>query len=219
MLNRDGDDQGGEAMDRPVPRSRSRANIERRVVEAALELAARGGFEAVRQREVAERAGVALGTLYKRFASKEELLVGVLEVESKKLASRLERDPPQGATPLERVRSHFAIATYYLVRKPPVGRAILRAVTSGGKVSDRMQAYQAQQLGQVVDALRPKTSRDEPPHGDTLSETDAVSVATILLQVWFAALVGWSGGLFDPDGVVEQVSIAAKLVLAGLRAT
>lgn len=199
----------------PLVRPRRGSNVERRVLDAALELAAHGGFEAVRQREVADRAGVALGTLYKRFRSKDELLIGVLEVESRKLASRLEREPPAGATSLERVTSYFALATYYLVRKPRLGRAILRAVTSGGHVSERMMTYHAHQMGHVVATLR---ARDPlaTGGGELTSDEDCILVATILLQVWFAALVGWSGGIFDSEGVVEQVRVAARVVLRGL---
>jgi AcrR family transcriptional regulator len=206
-----------DSMDLPKGRTSAHVrprglSVERRVLDAALELAARGGFEAVRQREVAERAGVALATLYKRFRSKDELLIGVLEVESQKLASRLEREPPAGTTSLERVTSYFSLATYYLVRKPRLGRAILRAVTSGGNVSERMMVYHARQMGHVLGALR------EPQSEGSSVSTDAehVLVATILLQVWFSALVGWSGGLFDAEGIVEQVRVAARVVLLGV---
>ena len=57
---------------------RAREDRGRRILKVAVELAERGGFDAVRQREVAAQAGVALGTLYKRFASKEELLMAAL---------------------------------------------------------------------------------------------------------------------------------------------
>src|SRR5262245_25646057 len=50
----------------------------RRIVDTAIELAEKGGFEAVRLRDVAAQAGVALGTLYRRFRSKEELLLAAL---------------------------------------------------------------------------------------------------------------------------------------------
>lgn len=195
----------------PLKRTVRGEDVERRVLDAALELASQGGFDAVRQREVAERAGVALGTLYKRFHSKDELLLGVLELESQKLATRLEREPPAGDTPLDRVTSHFTIATHYVVRKPRLGRAILRAVTSGDKVSGRVMAYHARQLRHAVDAL---VGRDGGG-SDGYSEEDALVVAPILLQVWFAALVGWSGELFDADSVVEQVRTAARLLLLG----
>ena len=38
-------------------------------------LAEQGGFDAVKLRDVAEASGVALGTLYKYFRSKEEILL------------------------------------------------------------------------------------------------------------------------------------------------
>ncbi len=53
----------------------------RRIVESAVELAEKGGFEAVRLRDVASHAGVALGTLYRRFRSKEDLLLAALELQ------------------------------------------------------------------------------------------------------------------------------------------
>ena len=44
------------------------------ILDAAAELAAHGGFDEVRLRDVAAKAGVALATLYKRFPSKEAAL-------------------------------------------------------------------------------------------------------------------------------------------------
>ena len=45
-----------------------------RVLEAAIELASEGGYDAVQMRDVATRAQVALGTIYRYFSSKDELL-------------------------------------------------------------------------------------------------------------------------------------------------
>ena len=50
-----------------------------RILGVAFELAEEGGFDAVRLRDVADQAGVALGTLYSRFSSKEEMLVAALD--------------------------------------------------------------------------------------------------------------------------------------------
>ena len=51
-----------------------------RIIDATVELADEGGFEAVRLRDVASASGVALGTVYRNFTSKEDLLVGVAHV-------------------------------------------------------------------------------------------------------------------------------------------
>lgn len=50
----------------------------RRILDATIELASLGGFDAVQMRSVAERADVALGTLYRYFPSKIHLLVSAL---------------------------------------------------------------------------------------------------------------------------------------------
>src|SRR3954453_13129041 len=65
----------------------------RRILKAAAELATEGGFYAVQMREVAERADVALGTLYRYFPSKIHLLVSVLADEMEALPSRLSVPP------------------------------------------------------------------------------------------------------------------------------
>src|SRR4030088_3494685 len=50
----------------------------KRILDATLALASKGGYEAVQMRAVAERADVALGTLYRYFPSKGHLLVSAL---------------------------------------------------------------------------------------------------------------------------------------------
>ena len=49
-----------------------------RILDVAVNLAEAGGFENVRQRDVADQAGIALGTLYKSFLSKEHILSAAL---------------------------------------------------------------------------------------------------------------------------------------------
>ena len=50
----------------------------RRILDATIALASKGGFDAVQMRAVAEQADVALGTLYRYFPSKIHLLVSAL---------------------------------------------------------------------------------------------------------------------------------------------
>jgi hypothetical protein len=42
------------------------------------------------------------------------------------------------------------------------------------------------------------------------------NVSFLLQQVWFASLVGWSSGLHSRKKVVEQMRIAAELLLRGM---
>ena len=63
----------------------------KRILDATLALASKGGYDAVQMRAVAERADVALGTLYRYFPSKIHLLVGALTEEMDQIQDKLDR--------------------------------------------------------------------------------------------------------------------------------
>src|SRR3982751_6791851 len=86
--------------DRSSPAQRERR---RRILEAATTLAAKGGFEQVQMRAVAEHADVALGTLYRYFPSKIHLLVSALHREFERSEIALRDKPVDGDTTAERV--------------------------------------------------------------------------------------------------------------------
>src|ERR1700757_2367343 len=75
----------------------------KRILDATLALASKGGYDAVQMRSVSERADVALGTLYRYFPSKIHLLVGVLIEEMDQIQDKLDRTPIPGDTPTERM--------------------------------------------------------------------------------------------------------------------
>ena len=102
-----------------------------RIVASAVELAEQGGFEAVRLRDVAAHAGVALGTLYRRFRSKEDLLVAALDCEMGGLERRVYRRLPAGESALDRVTALFTLITRNFCRRPNLARALLKALVSG----------------------------------------------------------------------------------------
>jgi AcrR family transcriptional regulator len=74
----------------------------RRILDATLVLASKGGYDAVQMRTVAERADVALGTLYRYFPSKIHLLVSALARELERTQEKLDRTTVPGETPYER---------------------------------------------------------------------------------------------------------------------
>src|SRR5438445_4728595 len=75
----------------------------KRILDATLALASKGGYDAVQMRAVAERANVALGTLYRYFPSKIHLLVSGLAREFERNQEKLDRTSIPGATPYERM--------------------------------------------------------------------------------------------------------------------
>jgi AcrR family transcriptional regulator len=185
----------------------------RRIVDSALELAEQGGFEAVRLRDVAAHAEVALGTLYRRFHSKEELLVVALDREMGALERRALRRLPPGETVLDRVTALFALITDNFCRRPNVARALLKALVSGDpELAHEVAGFHARVERLVVASVRGKeVTLEEPP---TESEK---RLAWNIDLVWFALIIRWSGGVSTRDGVIEQTRDAARLMIDGWR--
>lgn len=90
------------------------------LVLAAFDLIAEGGFEHLRTRDVAARAGVNIATLHYYFATKEDLIRGVVEHLQAEFASQL---PQYGVTlaigPREELHQELADLRVPLAQMPP----------------------------------------------------------------------------------------------------
>ena len=107
--------------------ARSQAARRRRVLDATLQLAAEGGFDAVQMRDVAAAADVALGTVYRYFASKERLLLEAMAEQQADLRAYLDVHPPREPTPAARVVSVLRGANRSLREFPDVTAAMVRS--------------------------------------------------------------------------------------------
>jgi AcrR family transcriptional regulator len=182
----------------------------KRIVETAVELAEQGGFEAVRLRDVAAHAGVALGTLYRRFRSKEDLLLAALEQLVAEHEARLAQRPPEGSTPLERLTTFFQMTTRALCRRPNLARALVRAIATGEpELTQKVASFHTVMARLIAAALR-----GNPASSNAVVPSDEeIAIADVLQHVWFAALVGWSSGLHGQPAIVEHTRNAAALLL------
>jgi TetR/AcrR family transcriptional regulator, cholesterol catabolism regulator len=194
-------------------------NIFERIFDVAIELAEEGGYDNVRQRDVAARAGVALGTLYKRFRSKEDILSAALERESAKLEGKLEKSPVKGATIEERLVGFYTLLTRALTRRPQFARAVLRAMASGQpEVAKHVVAYQGRLTAMVIATMR---GTGRLSFGDASAQpptSKEQTLALLLQQNWFASLIGWSAGLHAASDVIEHVRTATRLYLRAYEA-
>jgi AcrR family transcriptional regulator len=184
----------------PIQRQRRQ-----RIIDAAVGLAAEGGYEAVQMREVALRADVALGTLYRYFASKEHLLVSALAEHVADLRGRLVERPPRGEDDATRVMDVIRRVTRALQRDPNVIAAMLKSlISSGAGVGEAVSPIGAQMTAIVVSAMR----HDSP---QTVDRDRAV--AEVIQQVWLASLLWWVAGRAPARQVEEKVERAVLLLL------
>ncbi|MFN2378454.1 MAG: TetR/AcrR family transcriptional regulator [Candidatus Binatia bacterium] len=195
----------------------------RRIVDTAIELAEKGGFEAVRLRDVAAEADVALGTLYRYFRSKEDMLIAALNSEVEGLEARIQARPMSGDTPLARVDAFFRAATKGLMRRPRLARAILRAAASGDhELAEKVAAFHSRMSAMILAAMHGQPvvaavsgngAGDGPGAAAQVATHDELAVAALLQHIWFSCLIGWAGGLMGQNDVIDRMGSATALLL------
>ncbi len=185
----------------PTALARSQAARRRRLLDATLQLAAAGGFDAVQMRDVAAAADVALGTLYRYFSSKERLLLEAMVEQQEALRRHLEAHPAPGATAVERVVNVLKRANASLQRHPDVTAAMVRAFGAArSEDADIVERVSEIMTATITNAIGSDSDRER-------------RVARVLQQVWLSALVGWVCGVDPPARVDEDLAAAAHLLL------
>jgi TetR/AcrR family transcriptional regulator, cholesterol catabolism regulator len=187
--------------------SRSQSERRQRILDAATALASRGGYDAVQMRDVAERADVALGTLYRYFPSKVHLLVTLMHEQTGELTTRLDRRPPRGETPAERVVEVLTRATRALQRDPQLADAMIRALM----FADSSAAAEVNAVNSIMTEAIIQSIRGGDGHSD--SDDELRAVARVLEQVWWANILAWLSGRSSARQMTDDLAVAARLLL------
>ena len=175
----------------------------RRILDATLALASKGGYEAVQMRTVAERADVALGTLYRYFPSKIHLLVAALAREFERNQERLERRPIPGETPYDRVMYVLGRTTRSMQREP----MLIEAMTRAFMFADPSAANEVNTVARLMERMFTKAMHEGEP------TADEIAIARVIGDVWLSSLVAWVTRRASADDVSNQLELAARLLL------
>jgi AcrR family transcriptional regulator len=181
----------------------------KRILDATLALASKGGYDAVQMRAVAERADVALGTLYRYFPSKIHLLVSALARELERVRERTERLPLPGDTPYERLMFILDRITKGLQRDPQLTEAMTRAFM----FADATAAAEVDTVGRLMDRMFARALTDDDPSDQQLA------ISRVISDVWLANLVAWVTRRASANDVADRLELTIALLLGERKAT
>jgi len=176
----------------------------RRILDATIALAAKGGFEAVQMRAVAERADVALGTLYRYFPSKIHLLVSGLARELERGQDRLNRTDIPGDTPHDRVLFILGRITRAMQRDPHLTEAMTRAFM----FADATAATEVDSVGKLMDHMFTHAM-----HPDSTPSDEDRAIARVIADVWLSNLVAWVTHRASATDVTNRLELTVRLLL------
>lgn len=179
----------------------------KRILDATIALATQGGFDAVQMRAVAEKADVALGTLYRYFPSKIHLLVSALAREFERANAAIGDKPIPGETSSERVIFVLRKTTRGLQGDPHLTEALTRAFM----FADASVQAEIHTVGMLLTRMLTRAMHPEREHEEMTD--DDVAIARVIGDVWLSALVGWVTGRTSAADTAAQMEKAVHLLL------
>ncbi len=175
----------------------------KRIIDATMALASMGGYEAVQMRTVAERADVALGTLYRYFPSKIHLLVSGLVAEIERAKEKLDRKPIPGDSRSERMIYVLNWMTKNMQREPLLTEAMTRAFM----FADPSAAAAVNSVAAIMEKILTGALHEGEP------SSDERAIARVIGDVWLSNLVAWVTRRASASDVASHLELATRLLL------
>ncbi|WP_420716918.1 TetR/AcrR family transcriptional regulator [Streptomyces sp. H27-H5] len=184
-----------------------------KLYEAAVTLIAEQGFSATTVDEIAERAGVAKGTVYYNFASKndlfEELLrhgVGLLTVS---LRTAAEETEARGGTRIEALDAMIRAGLVFIDRYPAFTQLYVAELWRTNRTwQSTLMVVRREAVAVVEDVLREGVER-----GELSAEIDVPLTAAAMVGMVLVAALDWQS--FQSERSLDDVHSALSLLLRG----
>ena len=183
-----------------------------RILDAAVRVFARKGFYATRVSEVARAAGVADGTIYLYFKSKDELLVSLFEHRVERLLAFLARELPQQATASAKLQRIIELQLGLLEGERDLAEVVTVILRQSTKL---MKEYAAPKFTAYLDVIAGVVA-DGQTSGELRKGVSPHLAARAIFGALDAIAMTWALGKADRGGLVRASGQLTSMVLRGL---
>jgi AcrR family transcriptional regulator len=174
-----------------------------RVIDAGLTLLKRRDYESIQVKDVAEEAGVALGTVYHYFSSKEHIFAEVLVKWAATLRTSITRRPLAGDSPEGKLTEALHRSVRAFQRQPQLARLVaslqLSADPFAAEILGRMDTETTGIYLELLDGVDPEV---------------ASTIVRTAESVLDSSLRAWSAGRLPINELYDHLTEAVALLFA-----
>jgi TetR/AcrR family fatty acid metabolism transcriptional regulator len=183
-----------------------------RILGAAVRVFARKGFHATRVSEVARAAGVADGTIYLYFKSKDALLISLFENHLQRLNDYLAQELPRAGSAAEKLKRIVEIQLGLLEGERDLAEVITVILRQSTKL---MKKYAAPRFTAYLDSIAGVIAEGQAD-GELRSDVSPHLAARAIFGALDGIAMTWALGKADRGGLVWASGQLAEIVLRGL---
>ena len=173
-----------------------------RILDAVLTLVAEDRVDDMLMREVVDRSGVALGTIYRYFSSKDHLVAAALVEWARKLDARVAGLPAPELSKAARLKSLVRDGVRPFQHEPAYAQLMIRAASSTDLNASRCY----HELGDIMVGAMAGALPELP-------EAERIGVVNVIGAVWFTGLTEWVNGRSTVGEVYRRLDEACDLLL------
>jgi TetR/AcrR family transcriptional regulator, cholesterol catabolism regulator len=186
-----------------VPSTAAQHGRHDRILAEATAMLEAGGEDALQMKELSQRAGVSVATLYRYFPAKDHVLLAILFSRYSAALAKVTAQTPAGATPRERVTSHLLREFRAEQREPQLTAAVVRVLSepsrSYSEIIERTEQLHLEMLAHVAGAGKP------------ISEEQR-RLLPVVQAIFGAATRRWLAGVASPAQARFEIRVGCRLL-------
>jgi TetR/AcrR family transcriptional regulator, cholesterol catabolism regulator len=162
-----------------------------------------GGEDALQMKELSQRAGVSVATLYRYFPAKDHVLLAILLSRYTEALARVGSQVPRGATARERVTGHLLREFRAEQREPRLTAALVRVISetsrSYSEILERVEQLHLQMLEHVAGAGQPISAEQR-------------RLLLVVQAIFGTATRRWLAGVSSPAQARFEIRVGCRLL-------
>ncbi|VCU70368.1 putative DNA-binding transcriptional regulator [Pigmentiphaga humi] len=200
-------------------RERSKQDKLRRIKQAAREIFLEKGYDAATTREIAQRADVAIGTVFVYAEDKRDLLMMIVNADLDAVNDKGARVLQQDGALIDLLMAFFGLRYKYWARHPQISRPAVQATSDflaasvdRGEETQRFYARRANIYAMLGEVVRRKQER-----GEIGSDASPELIAALFVTIYLAEVRRWlSQAAPKPAGGLATLRALLELAIRGL---
>lgn len=194
-------------------RERSKIEKRARIKDVADRLFREKGYEETTTSQISRAAGIATGTLFLYYASKDELLIELFADRIRERIASFAASFDAGGDPAEQLNEFFLAMIMLHEEDPRLNRHFIRAIAI---IADRRIAHDVNNLARSANLAIARAIIALQRAGRLDRGFSPRTAAQVLFGTYFTSLVEWANGGIDVPQVHSRIRSSTELVIQAL---